>query len=230
MSPDVPARFVSDANRLRQVMINLVGNAIKFTERGEVALEASVEPAPVAPGEEADPSAPPLCASPSPTRASASPTEHQRVIFEEFRQADGSTSRRYGGTGLGLSISAQARADARRHDSGREHAGAGEHVLVHRTAPCADGVAAVPDGLPRVGAPVWVSVSSDRGSRAATDALTTCGLGGEHVLPHDLVRRLLTPSIRRPQPSSPNEHDDAVSPSSRAACGRDVPTRAARAR
>ena len=88
-------------------MINLVGNAIKFTERGEVALEASVEPAPVVPGEDADPSASPLLRIAVTDTGIGIPDEHQRVIFEEFRQADGSTSRRYGGTGLGLSISAR---------------------------------------------------------------------------------------------------------------------------
>ena len=85
-----------------------------------------------------------------------------------------------------------------------------------------DGVAAVPAGLPRVGAPVWVSVVSDRGSRAATDALTTCGLASEYVLPHDLVHRLLT---RESTPAAvvTNEHDEGRLAQVRAACGPDVP-------
>jgi len=222
VAPDVPARFVSDANRLRQVMINLVGNGIKFTERGEVALEASVEPAPVARGEEADPSAPPLLRIAVTDTGIGIPPEYQRVIFEEFRQADGSTSRRYGGTGLGLSIS--ARLVQMLGGTIRVSSTPGQGSTFSITVPLrsADGVAAVPDGLARVGVPVWVSVSSDRGSRAATDALTTCGLPVEHVLPRDLVHRLLTPGTK-PAAVVTNEHDDARLTELRAASGRDVP-------
>ncbi len=187
-----------------------------------MALEASLEPAPVVPGEDADPSAPPvLRISVTDTGIGIQP-EHQRVIFEEFRQADGSTSRRYGGTGLGLSISARLvkmLGGAIRVASTPEE-GSTFSFTVPLRAP--DGVAALPAGVPRVGAPVWVSVASDRGMRAASDALTTCGLPSEHVLPHDLVRRVLT-APTRPAAVVTNEHDDARLTELRAACGRDVP-------
>jgi two-component system sensor histidine kinase/response regulator len=98
IDPDVPDALVGDPLRLRQVVVNLAGNAIKFTEQGEVVLRARIE-----------------------SRGSSNvqvrfsimdtgigiPPEKQSVIFEAFSQADSSTTRRYGGTGLGLAISAQ---------------------------------------------------------------------------------------------------------------------------
>src|SRR6185295_1693759 len=95
--PDVPAAAVGDPGRLRQVLVNLIGNAIKFTERGQVLVQVEVE-----------------------SRTDEDAVLHyfvsdsgigiagdkQRAIFEPFQQADGSTTRRFGGTGLGLTISA----------------------------------------------------------------------------------------------------------------------------
>ena len=100
--PDLPAVVIGDADRLRQVLINLVGNAIKFTEHGEVLV--TVEPGPEA-GSDLGGSMN-LAVTVSDTGVGI-PAEKLGVIFEPFEQVDGSTTRRYGGTGLGLAIANQ---------------------------------------------------------------------------------------------------------------------------
>ena len=96
--PDVPDALVGDLGRLRQIVTNLVGNAIKFTERGEVLLDA--EPASL------DQDAVVLHFGVSDTGIGI-PPEKQSLIFEAFSQADNSTTRRFGGTGLGLAIASE---------------------------------------------------------------------------------------------------------------------------
>jgi PAS domain S-box-containing protein len=97
--PDVPDAIVADPHRLRQVLSNLVGNAIKFTERGEVPVEVCRSAAREAPYAECE-----LRFSVRDTGIGI-PAEKQAAIFCAFKQADGSTTRKYGGTGLGLTIS-----------------------------------------------------------------------------------------------------------------------------
>jgi two-component system sensor histidine kinase/response regulator len=100
--PDVPDALVGDVGRLRQVVINLVGNAIKFTEQGEVIVEVSVD--------EARPSAPEDDVALNFTVRDTGigiPADRQNKIFEAFEQADTSTTRRFGGTGLGLTIASR---------------------------------------------------------------------------------------------------------------------------
>jgi signal transduction histidine kinase/DNA-binding response OmpR family regulator len=98
MGAEVPEVVRGDSSRLRQVVINLVGNAIKFTSEGEVALKIQVE---TADGEDLI-----LHFTISDTGIGI-PLEKQEHIFDPFSQADSSTTRKYGGTGLGLSISAR---------------------------------------------------------------------------------------------------------------------------
>ena len=109
VQPDVPDGLIGDIGRLRQIIVNLVGNAIKFTAQGEVVLRIALYQGP-------------NCQSPSPAGDTVNtcalhvsvtdtgigiPAAQQQAIFEPFVQADGSMTRHYGGTGLGLSIAAQ---------------------------------------------------------------------------------------------------------------------------
>lgn len=96
--PTVPDALVGDPGRLRQIIFNLVGNAIKFTERGEVLLSAEVQTCSEDQVE--------LLFAVTDTGIGI-PPEKQQMIFDAFEQADRSMTRRYGGTGLGLAISAQ---------------------------------------------------------------------------------------------------------------------------
>ncbi|HXN20803.1 MAG TPA: response regulator [Candidatus Binatus sp.] len=96
--PDVPDDLVGDPSRLGRLVVNLVGNAIKFTEHGEVVLRAGVE---TMEGENA------LLHFSITDTGIGIPAEKQQRIFEAFAQADTSTTRKYGGTGLGLAICAQ---------------------------------------------------------------------------------------------------------------------------
>jgi signal transduction histidine kinase len=96
VGPEVPEIVRADSGRLRQIVINLVGNAIKFTDQGEVIIKVRCE------GQDGQDHI--LHFEVSDTGIGIAP-ENQKLIFDSFSQADSSTTRKYGGTGLGLAIS-----------------------------------------------------------------------------------------------------------------------------
>jgi signal transduction histidine kinase/CheY-like chemotaxis protein len=98
VKPDVPTALIGDPGRLRQVLVNLVGNAIKFTDHGEINVEVDKE--------EQSQAGLLLHFIVRDTGVGVQ-ADKQQAIFDAFYQADGSTNRKYGGTGLGLAISAQ---------------------------------------------------------------------------------------------------------------------------
>jgi signal transduction histidine kinase/CheY-like chemotaxis protein/HPt (histidine-containing phosphotransfer) domain-containing protein len=100
LQPDVPDALIGDAGRLRQILLNLVGNAIKFTDDGEVVVRAELAAEPVAEGEVG------LRFTVRDTGIGISP-DRQESIFRAFEQEDSSTTRKYGCTGLGLTIAAR---------------------------------------------------------------------------------------------------------------------------
>jgi signal transduction histidine kinase len=112
----VPSELSGDAVRLRQVLINLIGNAVKFTNRGEIVFSAGVQH--VSPGS---------CTIEFAVRDTGIgiPAPQQQRIFESFSQADGSAARQYGGTGLGLAISPNSLSSCRAESSIESEPGTG---------------------------------------------------------------------------------------------------------
>ena len=98
IAPDIPPALGGDPSRLRQIMVNLIGNALKFTEKGEVVVAMDCQPI--------DGNRVSVTFTVSDTGIGI-PSEKHATIFEPFAQADTSTTRRFGGTGLGLTISAR---------------------------------------------------------------------------------------------------------------------------
>jgi signal transduction histidine kinase/DNA-binding response OmpR family regulator len=96
--PEAPEEIVADPTRLRQILINILGNAIKFTEQGEVGIEVALESQTEAQAR--------LHFTIRDTGIGIAP-DKQKLVFEAFSQADGSTARKFGGTGLGLTISSR---------------------------------------------------------------------------------------------------------------------------
>jgi PAS domain S-box-containing protein len=102
LAPDLPPMLIGDPSRLRQVLINLVGNAIKFTEKGEVEVRVAIEQ--LLWNRRDPPGTPKRISLRFAVRDTGIGIDAQSKLFKAFSQADASTTRRYGGTGLGLAI------------------------------------------------------------------------------------------------------------------------------
>ncbi|HUJ15826.1 MAG TPA: response regulator, partial [Thermoanaerobaculia bacterium] len=105
LEPNLPASVHTDATRVQQILKNLLGNAFKFTERGDVTLKMERVTSGWSEDHETLDRAPGVIAFSVSDTGIGIPSDKQRIIFEAFQQADASTTRKFGGTGLGLSIS-----------------------------------------------------------------------------------------------------------------------------
>jgi two-component system, sensor histidine kinase and response regulator len=168
IAPEIPARLLGDPNRLRQIVVNLIGNAIKFTERGQVALEVNQE--------SGDTQAVQLHFLVSDTGIGI-PKEKQARLFEKFYQADSSTTRRFGGTGLGLAICARLveMMDGRIWVESSEGQGSLFHFLVRfPMAPLQP--AASEEGLDLRGVPVLIVDDNEINRKVLIEFTTGWGL------------------------------------------------------
>ena len=169
--PSVPATLLGDPGRLRQIVINLIGNAIKFTDQGEVAL--LIEPAPEEPhtreaGEEMA-----LHFAVRDTGIGI-PKERQQTIFEAFSQVDASVTRKYGGTGLGLAISTQlvGLMGGNMWLESEEGQGSVFHFSVRLGCPTPAEALSQPDTIPLQGERLLLIDDNASNRRIVTDLLT----------------------------------------------------------
>lgn len=100
---DLPKQLIGDAHRIKQILLNLIGNAIKFTDRGDIRIAVSIRQQPDDSPTQDEANVRRIRVEVHDSGIGVSP-EQRQVIFEAFKQADSSTTRRYGGTGLGLTI------------------------------------------------------------------------------------------------------------------------------
>ncbi len=170
--PEAVGSLRADSTRLRQIVLNLLSNACKFTERGEVQLGVRADPGWVT-------------ISVADTGIGMTPEQVKR-LFQEFSQADASTTRRYGGTGLGLAISRRLARLMGGDITVESAAGVGTTFTVRLPAGPAEPAAALPPGEPAQRR----SIAAAPSRRAAGDAATVLVVDDEETV-RDLMRRFL---------------------------------------
>ena len=183
VAPDVPDEIVADPNRLRQILVNLVGNAVKFTSQGEVFVNVWKETA-----ED----------NRIWTHFAVQDTgigileEKRRHIFEAFRQSDSSMTRRFGGTGLGLAISSQlvALMGGKIWVESEPDRGSTFHFVAPLDLPQEPRETSQSPKTTVVGRVLLVSANRN-GRRAYAEALAQCGLQVQTAADVDEARRLL---------------------------------------
>jgi two-component system, sensor histidine kinase and response regulator len=176
--PDVPDAVIGEPGRLRQILVNLVGNAIKFTEHGEVVVEVQVEQPRDRSQEAGDDRSVMIHVSVRDTGIGI-PRDKQQAIFEPFTQVDGSTTRQYGGTGLGLAISKQLaeRLGGQLWVESEVGHGSTFHFTVQLDVQKAPAVQLVPAGLATVrNLPVLVVDDNATNRRILVEVLTQWGM------------------------------------------------------
>jgi signal transduction histidine kinase/DNA-binding response OmpR family regulator len=164
VSPALPERLIGDAGRLGQIITNLIGNAVKFTREGSVAVHVAVD--------ERTESSVVLHVRVADTGIGV-PLEKQQAIFDAFTQADGSITRQFGGTGLGLSIASRlvTLMGGRMWLESEPGQGATFHfTLPQRLAPPAAGLAPTVGVGPDLAGRRVLIVEDHRGNRAAHEA------------------------------------------------------------
>ena len=158
VDPALPPRLVGDDLRLQQVLLNLAGNAIKFTERGEVVVQLKLAMANLTDAL--------VDFSVSDTGIGIAP-EHQQHIFDGFSQAEASTTRRFGGTGLGLSICQRLVALMGGHIALDSEPGRGSRFSFTLALPLADDAGDPDQQEPAAASPTALSAPAPLGQRLA---------------------------------------------------------------
>jgi signal transduction histidine kinase/CheY-like chemotaxis protein/HAMP domain-containing protein len=168
--PGVPANLVTDRQRLRQVLSNLVSNAVKFTERGGVTLRVTLADG------RTDPHGGPMIAFVVTDTGIGIAPENLTSIFGAFQQGDGTLSRRYGGTGLGLSIAREVAALLGGEISAESEVGWGSTFTLHLPS-------APPPTVTPAGPPAGLADQLTSGQQALPAALPASGAGREWAAP-----------------------------------------------
>ncbi|TLY98692.1 MAG: GAF domain-containing protein, partial [Gammaproteobacteria bacterium] len=187
IDPGLPVTIETDEKRLQQVLKNLLSNAFKFTARGSVQLRIAPAESGWSPGRAQLATASEVIAFIVSDTGVGIPANKQKVIFEAFQQADGTTSRRFGGTGLGLSISRELTALLGGEITVQSVPGAGSTFVLYLPLPkepvvspspaaaiAADEIApALPEALPDIGPDALADTLPHTLSDAVSDAVPT---------------------------------------------------------